>query len=50
MSAIVGEFLEKLSVTCHVLSASGLVSELVVVEKLLSLSCRVGKLSVGELS
>ena len=35
---------------CLVLSASGCVSELVVGEKLLSLSWHVGQLSVGELS
>ena len=35
---------------CLVLSAGGRVGELVVGEKLLSLSCRVGQLSVGELS
>ena len=44
----VGEFLKKLSMTF--LSASGRVGELVVGEKLLSVSCRVGKVSVGELS
>ena len=43
MSASVGEFFKKLSVTCRV-------GELVVGEKVPSLSCRVGQLSVGELS
>ena len=41
-------FLKKLSVTC--VSASGRVGELVVGEKVPSLSCRVGQLTVGELS
>ena len=52
MSASVGEFLKKLSVTCRVgqWSTTGRVGELVVGEKLPSLSCRVGQLSVGELS
>ena len=44
----VGEFLKKLSVTCRV--GLGRVGELVVGEKVPSLSCRVGQLSVGELS
>ena len=48
MSASVGEFLKKLSVTCRV--GQWLVGELAVGEKLPSLSCRVGQLSVGELS
>ena len=34
----------------HVVSASGRVGELVVGEKVPSLSCRVGQLTVGELS
>ena len=48
LSVSVGEFLKKLSVSCR--SASGRVGELVFGEKVPSLSCRVGQLSVGELS
>ena len=41
-------FFKKLSVTCPVSHCR--VSELAVGEKLLSLSCRVGQLSISEMS